>query len=131
MKKLLLLALWLCSLQLSAQNVSADSVDVSSDVSTKVTASDSISVFVSNLILDMMLQMTGSDYDMIYDRIAPDIVIAQRCGEFFEVNIITGEARLLPHYGEDEEDEATSQKRQSAVPEQQKADFEEPDCDDE
>ena len=127
MKKLLLLAVGLCGLQFSAQGVEADSVEVSATVKT----SDSVSAPTSCLLLEMMLQSVEDDYDMIWDRIAPDVVIAQRCGEFFEVNIMTGEEHLLPHYGENEEDEATSQKRQSAVPEQQKADFEEPDCDDE
>lgn len=44
---------------------------------------------------------------------------------------MTGEERLLPHYGEDEKDEATSQKRQNADSEQQKTDSDESDFDDE
>ena len=127
MKKLLILVVGLCGLQFSAQGVEADSVEVSATVKT----SDSVSAPTSCLLLEMMLQSIEDDYDMIWDRIAPDVVIALRCNEFFAVNIMTGEEHLLPHYGEDEKDEATSQKRQNADSEQQKTDSDKSDFDDE
>lgn len=127
---MLLLAVWFCCAQLSAQDVEADSVEVSQDVSGAVTISDSVSAPMSSLVLELMLQAVESDYDVIVDRIARDVIIAQRCNDFFEVNIVTGEERVLPHYDEDEEDVAQC-KRQSENSEQQETDSEEPDFDDE
>ena len=129
---MLLLAVWFCCAQLSAQDVSTDFVDVSQDVSAAVTISDSVSAPMSSLVLELMLQAVESDYDVIVDRIARDVIIAQRCNDFFEVNIVTGEEHVLPHYGEDEEDVAQC-KRQCENSEQLEtdSDSDESDYDDE
>lgn len=109
MKKVFLFAALFCCIQLLAQDKSTDFIDASQDVSATAAFPDSVYVKKpsSLLFLELLLQAVESDYDTILDRIAPDVVIARRGNDYFQVNIVTGEECMLAHY---DEDEASSEK---------------------
>lgn len=115
MKKVFLFAAWFCCIQLSAQDTSTVSINASQDVSATTAVPDSVSVkrTSSLLFLELLLQAVESDYDAIWDRIAPDVVIARRGNDYFQVNIVTGEECMLAHYDEDENTSEKSDHRKN------------------
>lgn len=85
---LFICVLFFCN-QISAQNCATDSVCVKENKQSQ----DCKKVVRDFFFLD--IEAIGSEYDMIYDYLYPDSVIAVREDKFFQVNVHTGEGKLI------------------------------------
>jgi hypothetical protein len=75
--------------QISAQNCVADTVCVKKVTQSSDCEKDSRDFFYLNV------EAIGSEYDMIYDYIYPDYVIAVREDKFYKINVHTYEEKLI------------------------------------